>query len=137
MERTFGIIKPDSVAAGNSGKILESIEANGFKVIGLKRIHMSKETAQQFYAVHKERPFYDALTSFMSSAPCIVMVLERENAIKAWRELMGATNPAVAAEGSLRKKFGESIDHNAVHGSDAPETAVQEVAFFFAGMELV
>lgn len=137
MERTFGIVKPDAVAAGNMGKILDIIEANGFKVAGLKKIHMSKKTAQQFYAVHKERPFYDDLTTFMSSNPCVVMVLEKENAIKAWRDLMGATNPAAAAEGTLRKQFGKSIDHNAVHGSDAPETAAQEVAFFFAGMELV
>ncbi|MDR0455037.1 MAG: nucleoside-diphosphate kinase [Deferribacteraceae bacterium] len=136
MERTFGIVKPDAVAAGNAGKILESIEANGFKIVGLKRILMSKKVAQQFYVEHKERPFYEDLTSFMSSGPCIVMALEKENAIKSWRDLMGATNPAAAAEGTLRKKFGESIDNNAVHGSDAQETAVRELSFFFSGTEL-
>ena len=136
MEKTFGIIKPDATAAGNTGKILDSIESNGFRIIGLKKILMSKKTARQFYAVHKERPFYNDLTDFMSSGPCLVMVLEKDNAIKAWRELMGATNPAAAAEGTLRKRFGASIDNNAVHGSDAPETAIQEIAFFFAEMEL-
>ena len=137
MERTFGIIKPDATAAGNTGEILSSIEANGFRIVGLKKLHLSKKGAEQFYAVHKERPFYNDLTDFMSSGPCLVMVLEKENAIKAWRDLMGATNPAAAADGTLRKKFGKSIDNNAVHGSDAPETAAQEIAFFFAGIELV
>ncbi|MDR2884836.1 MAG: nucleoside-diphosphate kinase [Deferribacteraceae bacterium] len=137
MERTFGIIKPDAVAAGDTGKILDIIEQNGFKVAGMRKIHMSKKTAQQFYSVHASRPFYDALTTFMSSAPCVVLVLEKDGAILGWRELMGATNPDMATEGTLRKLFGKSIDHNAVHGSDAKETAAEEIAFFFAGMNLV
>ena len=137
MEKTFAIIKPDAVAAGNAGKIIDRIEAEGFKIIGMRKIHMSKATACKFYEVHKERPFYGDLTDFMSSGPCIVMALEKTGAIKAWRDLMGATNPAEAAEGTLRKQFGASIDNNATHGSDAPETAAQEVAFFFAGMDLV
>ena len=137
MERTFGIIKPDAVAACNSGKILDIIESSGFRIVGLKKIFMSKRTAQQFYAVHKARPFYNDLTTFMSSGPSIVMVLEKDDAIKGWRDLMGATNPAAAIDGTIRKQFGESIDCNAVHGSDAPETAVQEIAFFFSGTELI
>jgi nucleoside-diphosphate kinase len=137
MERTFGIIKPDATAAGHTGEIIKAIEENGFRIAGMRKIHMSKETAKKFYEVHKERPFYDALTTFMSSNPCVVLVFEKDNAIKGWRELMGATNPEAAAEGTLRKKFGKSIDHNAVHGSDAPETAAVEIAFFFAGMYLV
>jgi nucleoside-diphosphate kinase len=137
MERTFAIIKPDATQAGNTGKIIDIIESRGFKVSGMKKIHMSKKTAQAFYAVHKERPFFETLTTFISSGPCTVMVLEKDGAIKAWRELMGATNPDEAAAGTLRKLFGKSIDHNAVHGSDAPATAAQEAAFFFAGFELV
>jgi nucleoside-diphosphate kinase len=137
MERTFGIIKPDAVAAGNTGEIIKAIEDNGFKIVGMRKIHMCKKTAQKFYEVHKERPFYDALTTFMSSNPCVTLVLEKNDAIKGWRDLMGATNPDAAAEGTLRKKYGKSIDHNAVHGSDAPETAAVEIAFFFAGMYLV
>jgi nucleoside-diphosphate kinase len=137
MERTFAIIKPDAVQAGYTGKIIEAIEENGFKICGMKKLHMSKQTAQAFYAVHKERPFYDALTSFMSSGPCVVMALTKEGAIAAWRTLMGATNPDAAAAGTMRKLYGKSIDHNAVHGSDAPETAAEEVAFFFSGQELV
>jgi nucleoside-diphosphate kinase len=137
MEMTFGIIKPDAVAAGNTGKILDRIEAAGFRVAGMRKIHMSKAEACKFYAVHKERPFYGDLTDFMSSKPCIVLALEKDGAIKAWRDLMGATNPAQAADNTLRKLFGASIDNNAVHGSDAPETAAQEIAFFFSGMELV
>lgn len=137
MERTFGIIKPDAVAAGHTGKILDIIESKGFKIVGMRKLHMSKKTAQQFYAVHKERPFYDALTTFMSSNPCVVMALEKDNAIKGWRDLMGATNPDMATEGTLRKQFGKSIDHNAVHGSDAPETAAEEISFFFAAQDLV
>jgi nucleoside-diphosphate kinase len=137
MERTFGMIKPDAVAAGNAGKILDAIEKNGFKVIGMRKLHMSLATAQKFYAVHSARPFYADLTSFMSSGPTIVLALEKDGAIKAWRDLMGATNPADAAEGTLRKLFGASIDNNAVHGSDAPETAAEEIKFFFADVDLV
>ncbi|TYO98812.1 nucleoside diphosphate kinase [Geothermobacter ehrlichii] len=137
MERTFAIIKPDAFAAGHAGKILERIYAEGFKVVGLKKLFLSKAEAEGFYYVHKDRPFFGELTDFMSSGPCIVMVLEAENAIKKWRDLMGATNPAEAAEGTLRREFGTSIGENATHGSDAPETAAFEISYFFSGMELL
>lgn len=137
MERTFAIIKPDATAAGNAGAILTRIEKEGFKVIGLKKIQLTKKQAEGFYNVHKERPFFGELTDFMCSGPCIVMILEKDNAIKDWRGLMGATNPAEAEEGTLRKEFGKSIDNNATHGSDAPETAAYEMAFFFSELELV
>lgn len=137
MERTFAIIKPDAFAAGHAGRILARIYAEGFKVIGLKKLYMSKVEAEGFYAVHKERPFFGELTDFMSSGPCIVMALEAENAILKWRDLMGATNPAEAEEGSLRKEFGSSIGENATHGSDAPETAAFELGYFFNGLELL
>lgn len=137
MEKTFAIIKPDAFAAGHAGKILERIYAEGFKVIGMKKLYLSKVEAQGFYAVHKERPFFDELTDFMSSGPCLVMALEAENAIVRWRELMGATNPAEAASGTLRKEFGTSIGENATHGSDAPETAEFELGYFFSGLELL
>lgn len=136
-EKTFAIIKPDAVAAKNSGKIIDRIEAEGFTIKGMKKIKMTKCMAEKFYFVHKERPFYNDLTSFMSSGPCIVMCLEKENAIKGWRDLMGATNPEAADQGSLRKLFGKNIDNNAVHGSDAKETAAEEVAFFFSSTEFV
>src|SRR6186997_2230552 len=122
-ERTFAIIKPDAVKAGNAGKILAKIEGAGFTVRGLRLTHLSKREAEGFYAVHKARPFFGALTDFMSSGPCIVMALEAPDAIAKWRTLMGATDPAKAEAGSLRKEFGESIERNATHGSDAPETA--------------
>ena len=137
MERTFAIIKPDAFAAGYSGKILARIYAEGYKVIGLKKIYMSKVEAQGFYYVHKERPFFDELTDFMSSGPCLVMVLEAEGAIRKWRDLMGATNPDEAADGTLRKEFGTSIGENATHGSDALETAAFEIPYFFSGLELL
>ena len=137
MERTFAIIKPDATAKGNAGAIISRIEKEGFKIVGLKKMHMTKAEAEGFYAVHAARPFFNDLTNFMCSAPCIVMVLEKDNAIKGWRDLMGATNPKDAAEGTLRKEFGESIDNNATHGSDAPETAAQEIAYFFSQLELV
>jgi len=137
MERTFAIIKPDATAAGNAGAILTRIEKEGFNVVGLKKIHLSKKEAEGFYAVHSERPFFNDLTDFMCSGPCIVMILEKENAIKDWRALMGATNPAEAEAGTLRKEFGASIDNNATHGSDAPETAAEEMAYFFSQLELV
>ncbi|MGC9519197.1 MAG: nucleoside-diphosphate kinase [Desulfuromonadaceae bacterium] len=137
MEKTFAIIKPDAFAAGNAGKILARIYAEGFKVAGLKKIYMSKVEAEGFYYVHKDRPFFDELTDFMSSGPCVVMALEAENAIMKWRDLMGATNPADAAEGTLRREFGTSIGENATHGSDAPETAAFELGYFFSGMELL
>ncbi len=137
MERTFAIIKPDAFAAGHAGKILARIYAEGFKVVGLKKLYMSKIEAEGFYAVHKERPFFGELTDFMSSGPCVVMALEAEGAIRKWRDLMGATNPAEAAEGSLRREFGTSIGNNATHGSDAPETAAFELGYFFNGLELL
>lgn len=137
MEKTFAIIKPDAFAAGNAGKILARIYEEGFKVSGLKKLYLSKKEAEGFYYVHRERPFFDELTDFMSSGPCIVMVLEAEEAIKKWRDLMGATDPAKAAEGTLRKEFGTFVGENATHGSDAPETAAFEIAYFFAGLELL
>jgi nucleoside-diphosphate kinase len=137
MERTFAIIKPNAFADGNAGKILQRIYAEGFKVVGLKKLYLSKVQAEGFYYVHKARPFFGELTDFMASGPCIAMVLEAENAIQKWRDLMGATNPAQAAEGTLRKEFGKSVGENATHGSDAPETAAFEIGYFFAGMELL
>ncbi len=137
MERTFSIIKPDAFAAGYAGKILARIYAEGFKVVGLKKLYLSKVEAEGFYAVHKERPFFGELTDFMSSGPCIVICLEAEGAIKKWRDLMGATNPAEAVEGTLRKEFGASIGENATHGSDAPDTAAFEIGYFFNGLELL
>ena len=125
MEQTFAIIKPDAFAAGNAGKILARIYAEGFKVAGIKKLYMSKVEAEGFYYVHKERPFFGELTDFMSSGPCIVM------------GLMGATNPAEADAGTLRKEFGTSIGENATHGSDAPETAAFEIPYFFSGLELL
>lgn len=137
VEQTFAIIKPDAFAAGYAGRILARIYAEGFKVIGLKKLFMSKVEAEGFYAVHAERPFFGELTDFMSNSPCIVMALEAEGAIDKWRDLMGATNPAEAAEGTLRKEFGASIGENATHGSDAPETAAFELGYFFSGLELI
>lgn len=137
MEKTFAIIKPDAFAAGNAGKILARIYEEGFKVIGLKKLYLSKKEAEGFYYVHRERPFFAELTEFMSSGPCIVMVLEAEGAIKKWRDLMGATDPAEAAEGTLRKEFGTFVGENATHGSDAPETATFEISYFFSGLELL
>jgi nucleoside-diphosphate kinase len=136
MERTFAIIKPDAVKKGVAGQILARIEAAGFRVCGMRMIHMSKKEAEGFYYVHKARPFFGALTDFMSSGPCIVMCLEADGAIKKWRDLMGATDPAKAEAGTLRKEFGASIDNNATHGSDAPETAAFELGYFFRGLEL-
>lgn len=137
MEKTFAIIKPDAFAAGHAGAILARIYAEGFRVVGLKKLYLSKIEAEGFYAVHRERPFFGELTDFMSSGPCVVMALEAENAISRWRDLMGATNPADAAEGTLRKQFGTSIGENATHGSDAPETAAFELGYFFNGLELL
>ena len=136
MERTFAIIKPDAVQKKVAGQILARIEAAGFAVRALRMIHMSKKEAEGFYHVHKARPFFGALTDFMSSGPCLVMCLEADGAIKRWRDLMGATDPAKADPGTLRKEFGASIDNNATHGSDAPETAAFELGYFFRGMEL-
>ena len=137
MEQTFAIIKPDAFAAGHAGKILSRIYSEGFKVIGLKKLYMSQVEAEGFYYVHNERPFFGELTEFMSSGPCIVMALEAEGAIKKWRDLMGATNPAEAEEGTLRREFGGSLGENATHGSDAPETAAFEIGYFFSGLELL
>lgn len=131
MERTFAIIKPDSVAAHNSGKIIDMIEGHGFTILAMEKTKLSKEQAQTFYAVHSERPFFGELVDFVTSGPVIIMCLEKDNAIKAWRDLMGATDPANADQGSLRKLFGTDVGHNAVHGSDAPETAKQELTLFF------
>jgi len=136
MERTFAIIKPDAVKKGCAGRILARIEEAGFRVTAMRMIHMSKRDAEGFYAVHKARPFFGGLTDFMSSGPCIVMCLEAPDAIMKWRALMGATDPAKADVGTLRKEFGASIDNNATHGSDAPDTAAFELGYFFRGMEL-
>jgi nucleoside-diphosphate kinase len=134
---TFGIIKPDAVAKGHTGKIIDRIIAGGFRVRGLKLIHQTKKQAEGFYAVHAERPFFGELTEFMSSGACVVLALEKEDAVKAWRDLMGATNPAEAAEGTLRKDFAGSIGENAVHGSDSDENAAIEISYFFSKLELV
>ena len=135
-ERTFAIIKPDAVKAQSTGRILARIEAAGFTVRAMRLTHLSKAEAEGFYAVHSERPFFGSLTGFMSSGPCVVMCLEAPDAIKKWRTLMGATDPAKADAGTLRKDFGTSIEFNATHGSDAPETAAFELGYFFRGMEL-
>ena len=136
IERTFSIIKPDATKRNLTGKIIDRFESNGLRVVASKRLHMSREQAEGFYAVHKERPFFGELVSFMISGPVVVQVLEGENAIAKNREVMGATNPADAAEGTIRKDFAESIEANSVHGSDAPETAAVEIAYFFAGCEI-
>ena len=134
---TFGIIKPDAVKAGHTGGIIQRINDAGFKIRAMKALHMSQRQAEGFYAVHRERPFFGGLTEFMSSAPCVVMALEKEGAVKAWRDLMGATDPAKAEEGTLRKDFGGSLGENAVHGSDSEENAAIEIAYFFSQLELV
>ena len=134
---TFAIVKPDAVRAGNHGKIIDRILAAGFKMRGLKLIHQTRKQAEGFYAVHSGKGFFDELCDFMSSGPCVVMALEKENAVLAWRELMGATNPAEAAMGTLRKEFASSIGENAVHGSDSNENAGIEISYFFSKLELV
>lgn len=135
-ERTFAIIKPDAVRKGLAGQILARIESAGFVVRGMRLTHLSKREAEGFYAVHRERPFFGSLTDFMSSGPCVVLALEAPDAIKKWRALMGATDPAKAEAGTLRRDFGASIENNATHGSDAAETAAFELGYFFRGMEL-
>ena len=137
MERTFAIIKPDAVARHLAADILKRIEGNGLRIVGLRLTQLTRAEAESFYAVHKERPFYGSLCDYMSSGPVIVAVLAGEGAIKRWRDLMGATDPAKAAEGTIRKDFGQNVEQNATHGSDAPETAAQEIAFFFRGLELL
>jgi nucleoside-diphosphate kinase len=136
VERTLAIIKPDAVAAGSAGQILARIEKAGFKILGLKMIRMSFDDAAGFYAVHSARPFFKSLCTFMTQGPCIPMVLEADNAIARWRDLMGATNPANAAPGTIRKDFAASIEANAVHGSDAAATAAFEIPYFFSALEL-
>ena len=136
-ERTFSIIKPDAVRKGYTAAILAEIEKAGFKIVGIKKIAISKSQGEGFYAVHSGRPFFDSLTTFMSSGSIVPLVLEKDNAIADLRKLMGATNPANAEEGTIRKKFAGSIEENAIHGSDAPETAAFEIGYFFAGYELV
>jgi len=136
-ERTFSIIKPDATRRNITGQVIAKLEGAGLHIVAQKRIHMTKEQAEGFYAVHKERPFFNDLVAFMTSGPVVVQVLEGENAIAKNREVMGATNPADAAEGTIRKEFAESIEANSVHGSDAPETAAQEIAYFFDESEIV
>jgi nucleoside-diphosphate kinase len=137
MERTFAIIKPDAVERKVSGKVLAMIEEAGFNIVGMKKIQLSKCEAEGFYYVHKERPFFGDLCTFMSRNPVIVLVLEKDNAIAAWRTLMGATNPANADAGTIRKELGVSIEENTVHGSDSPESAAYEIPYFFSQLELV
>ena len=136
-ERTFSIIKPDATKRNITGKIIDKFEEAGLRVVASKRIHMTREQAEGFYGVHKERPFFGSLCDFMTSGPVVVQVLEGENAIAKNREVMGATNPAEAADGTIRALFAESIEANSVHGSDAPETAAEEIKFFFTDAEIV
>jgi len=137
IERTLAIIKPDAVERRLAGRILHRIEDEGFQIRAMRRLHLSKSQAEGFYAVHRERPFFASLTEFMASGPAIVAVLEAPDAIKKWRTLMGATDPAKADPGTLRKEFAQSIERNATHGSDAPETAAVEIGYFFPGLDLV
>ena len=136
MERTLAIIKPDSVAARNVGAIVGRIEQNELKIVALRSICLTREEAEGFYAVHRGKPFFDSLTAFMSSGPAVVLVLESPDAIRRWRDLMGATDPSKADEGTIRREFGASIERNATHGSDASDTAAYEVVYFFPGVEL-
>jgi nucleoside-diphosphate kinase len=137
MDRTLAIIKPDAVAAGNAGRILAIIEENGFRVLAMRSLRLRREQAEAFYAIHREKPFFGNLVSFMTEGPVMVLALEADNAVAKWREVMGATNPANAAEGTIRKRFAASIERNAVHGSDSLENAAIEVAFFFSASDLV
>ena len=136
MQKTFAIIKPDAVAAGNAGNILALIEANGFRIAAMRKETLSRPVAEGFYAVHKGKGFFAELIDFMTEGPVVLLALERENAIDKWREVMGATNPEKAAEGTVRKLYGTNIGRNASHGSDAPETAAFELSWFFRGYEL-
>jgi nucleoside-diphosphate kinase len=136
-ERTLAIIKPDAVERRLAGRILHRIEDEGFQIRAIRKLHLSKRQAEGFYAVHRERPFFASLTEFMASGPAIVVVLEASEAIKKWRTLMGATDPAKADAGTLRKEFAQSIERNATHGSDAPETAAFEIGYFFPGIDLI
>ena len=137
IEQTFAIIKPDAVASGHTGGILRMIETAGFSIRGMRMQRLSRQQAEAFYAIHRERPFFGSLMEFMTEGPVVALVLEREDAIKHWRDTMGATNPEKAAEGTIRKRFAASIERNAVHGSDAPETAAMEIPFFFRLAELL
>jgi nucleoside-diphosphate kinase len=137
VERTFSIIKPDAVAAGHTGAILALLQESGFKILGMRMTRLSEPHAQAFYAVHSARPFFNGLVKFMTEGPIVVLALERENAVKQLREVMGATNPANAAEGTVRKRFATDIERNAIHGSDAPETAEAELRFFFTTADLL
>lgn len=137
IQQTFAIIKPDAVASGHTGNILGMIEKAGFRIRGMKMVRLSKQQAEGFYEVHKEKAFFGGLVNFMTEGPVVVIVLQREDAIKRWRELMGATNPEKAAEGTIRKSFAKNIERNAVHGSDAAETAAVEIPFFFSIAELL
>jgi nucleoside-diphosphate kinase len=136
MERTFAIIKPDAVRARLTGRIIQRIEDEGFQIRAMRMVNLTKQEAEGFYAVHRERSFFSSLTTFMSSGPAVVLAVEAPDAIRKWRTLMGATDPAKAEAGTLRKEFGRSIEHNATHGSDAPETAAFELGYFFPGIEL-
>ncbi len=136
LERTLAIIKPDAVAAGNAGRIIASIEQQGFRILAMRMTRLSKEQAEGFYAVHRQKGFFPSLVTFMTEGPIILMALERADAIAKWREVMGATNPDNAAEGTVRKSFARSIERNCVHGSDAPETAATELRFFFSTADL-
>jgi nucleoside-diphosphate kinase len=135
MERTLAIVKPDAVENQHVGRIVSRIEEEGFRVVAMRMTHMTRLQAEGFYAVHRERPFFESLTSFMSSGPAVAVVLERDNAIAHWRATMGATDPAKAEAGTIRQQVGESIERNAVHGSDAPDTAAVETAYFFSGLD--
>ena len=137
VERTFSIIKPDAVAAGQAGEILAMIQQAGFRVLAMRMTRLTEAQAQSFYAVHRERPFFAGLVKFMTEGPIVVMALEREDAVKKLREVMGATNPANAAEGTVRKRFAANIERNCIHGSDAPETSAVELSFFFSTSELI
>jgi nucleoside-diphosphate kinase len=137
VQRTLTIIKPDAVEAGAVGAIIARLQEEGFRVVALRQRHLARREAEGFYHVHRERPFFGELTAFMSSGPCIPIVLERENAIAHLRQVMGATDPAKADPGTIRKRFGRNVGENAIHGSDAPETAREEIAYFFAGIELL
>jgi len=137
MERTLSIIKPDGVAKGLIGEVIKRFENNGLRIRAMKMLHLTKEEAEGFYIVHKDKPFYGSLTDFMSSGPIVVMVLEGEDAIRKNRDLMGATNPRDAAPGTIRRDFGTGIERNIVHGSDSPETAIFEIGYFFSHLDLV
>jgi nucleoside-diphosphate kinase len=137
VERTFSIIKPDAVAAGQAGEILAMLEKEGFRILGMRMLKLSREQAEGFYAVHRERPFFSSLVKFMTEGRIIALALDREDAVKKLREVMGATNPANAAEGTVRNRFAASIERNCIHGSDAPETAAVELNYFFSALDLL